>query len=168
MKLPLILKGHNIFIDGENLHGLVGDIERPKITQKMEEYRAGGMIAPVSIFHGLEKLSMSVTIGGIGADVLKLMGGKIDSKPIRFSGNAERDDEVGFVRVVGEGAGRITEADQGTDSQGENGESKFNIELVRYKETVGGVVVIDIDVLQNKYIVSGVDIYKGFNKGLGL
>ena len=75
---------------------------------------------------------------------------------------------MGFVRVVGEGAGRITEADQGTDSQGENGESKFNIELVRYKEIVGGVVVIDIDVLQNKYIVSGVDIYKGFNKGLGL
>ena len=168
MKLPLILKGQNIFIDGESLHGLVGDIERPKITQKMEEYRAGGMIAPVSIFHGLEKLSMSVTIGGIGADVLKMMGGKIDSKPIRFSGNAERDDEVGFVRVVGEATGRITEVDQGTDTQGENGETKFNIELVRYKEIVGGVVVIDIDVLQNKYIVGGVDMYKDFNKGLGL
>ena len=83
-------------------------------------------------------------------------------------GNAERDDEVGFVRVVGEASGRITEADQGTDTQGENGETKFNIELVRYKEIVGGVVMIDIDVLQNKYLVGGVDMYKDFNKGLGL
>ena len=70
--------------------------------------------------------------------------------------------------LVGEATGRITEVDQGTDTQGENGETKFNIELVRYKETVGGVVVIDIDVLQNKYIVGGVDMYKDFNKGLGL
>lgn len=168
MKLPLILKGQNIFIDGENLHGLVGDIERPKITQKMEEYRAAGMIAPVSIFHGLEKLSMSITIGGYGSDVLKMMGGKIDGKAIRYSGSAEREDEVGYVRVVGEGSGRITEADPGTDSQGDNGETKFNIELIRYKEIVGGVVVIDIDVLQNKYIVNGTDMYKDFNKGLGL
>ena len=168
MGLPRKLKNFNLFQNGVSFMGMVPEVTLPKLSRKMEEYRAGGMIAPVSIFHGLEKLSMSVTIGGIGADVLKMMGGKIDSKPIRFSGNAERDDEVGFVRVVGEATGRITEVDQGTDTQGENGETKFNIELVRYKETVGGVVVIDIDVLQNKYIVGGVDMYKDFNKGLGL
>ena len=168
MDLPRKLKNFNLFQNGVSFMGMVPEVTLPKLSRKMEEYRAGGMIGSVSIFHGLEKLSMSVTIGGIGADVLKLMGGKIDSKPIRFSGNAERDDEVGFVRVVGEATGRITEVDQGTDTQGENGETKFNIELVRYKETVGGVVVIDIDVLQNKYIVGGVDMYKDFNKGLGL
>ena len=42
MKLPLILKGHNIFIDGENLHGLVGDIERPKAAPEPER----AVIAP--------------------------------------------------------------------------------------------------------------------------
>ena len=168
MKLPLILKGQNIFIDGESLHGLVGDIERPKITQKMEDYQGGGMIGAVEVFHGIEKLSMGVTVGGYGAEVLKLMGGKIDGRMIRFSGPAEREDEVGHVRITGEGAGRITEADPGTDSQGENGETKFTIALVRYTEKVDGAVIFDIDVMQNKYIVNGVDMYKEFNKGLGL
>ena len=76
----------------------------------------------------------------------------------------------GFGRFTQRYADGVTQsvAKQGTDTQGENGETKFNIELVRYKETVGGVVVIDIDVLQNKYIVGGVDMYKDFNKGLGL
>lgn len=164
--LPHVFKGHNIFIGGVDLRGVVGDIERPKVTMKMEEYRSGGMLGPVSINQGFEKLTAAVTLAGYGVDVLKQMASTIDGTVLRFSGATQKDDETGFKKVSGEMVGRITEADPGSNTQGENGETKFNAELVSYGEYLDGKEVFFIDVMQNIFRVDGVDRYQGFNQSL--
>ena len=165
-QLPRLFKGHNIFIDGFDLRGQIGDIERPKIALKMEEYRSGGMFGTVKVAQGLEALEMTVTVSGYAAEVLRMFGGTIDSKVIRFVGSVEKDDEVGHKKVEGQGAGRITEIDQGSNSAGENGEIKFKIDLVRYSESLDGKENLYVDVLQNILRVNGTDLYQGFNEAL--
>ena len=165
-QLPRLFKGHNIFIEGYDLRGQIGDVERPKIALKMEEYRSGGMFGTAKVVQGLEVLEMTVTVSGYAAEVLRQFGGTIDSKVIRFAGAVEKDDETGFKKVSGEAAGRITEIDQGSNSAGENGEIKFKIDLVRYSESLDGKEILYVDVLQNKLRVNGTDLYQGFGEAL--
>ena len=165
-QLPRLFKGHNIFIEGYELRGQIGDVERPKIALKMEEYRSGGMFGTAKVVQGLEVLEMTVTVSGYAAEVLRQFGGTIDSKVIRFAGAVEKDDETGFKKVSGEAAGRITEIDQGSNSAGENGEIKFKIDLVRYSESLDGKEILYADVLQNKLRVDGKDLYQGFGAAL--
>lgn len=165
-ELPRVFKGHNIFIDGYDLRGVIGDIERPKITMKTEEFRSGGMFGSVSINQGLEKLSAAITIAGYAETILRRIASTIDGTVFRFSGATQSDDEVGYRKVSGEMIGRITESDPGSNTQGENGESKFNIELIQYAEYVDGKEVFYIDLLQNIFRVDGVDRYQGFNQAL--
>ena len=165
-QLPRLFKGHNIFIEGYDLRGQIGDVERPKIALKMEEYRSGGMFGTAKVVQGLEALEMTVTVSGYAAEVLRQFGGTIDSKVIRFAGAVEKDDETGFKKVSGEAAGRITEIDQGSNSAGENGEIKFKIDLVRYSETLDGKENLYVDVLQNILRVNGTDLYQGFGAAL--
>ena len=165
-QLPRLFKGHNIFIEGYDLRGQIGDVERPKIALKMEEYRSGGMFGTAKVVQGLEALEMTVTVSGYAAEVLRQFGGTIDSKVIRFAGAVEKDDETGLKKVSGEAAGRITEIDQGSNSAGENGEIKFKIDLVRYSETLDGKEILYADVLQNKLRVDGKDLYQGFGATL--
>ena len=42
--LPKILKNFSAFVDGRGYAGRVDEITLPKLTIKMEEYRAGGMM----------------------------------------------------------------------------------------------------------------------------
>ena len=165
-QLPRLFKGHNIFIEGYDLRGQIGDVERPKIALKMEEYRSGGMFGTAKVVQGLEAFEMTVNVSGYAAEVLRQFGGTIDSKVIRFAGAVEKDDETGFKKVSGEAAGRITEIDQGSNSAGENGEIKFKIDLVRYSESLDGKEILYADVLQNKLRVDGKDLYQGFGAAL--
>ena len=165
-QLPRLFKGHNIFVDGYDLRGQIGDVERPKIALKMEEYRSGGMFGTAKVVQGLEALEMTITTSGYAAEVLRQFGGVIDGKVIRFVGAVEKDDEVGFKKVSCEAAGRITEIDQGSNSAGENGEIKFKIDLVRYSESLDGKEILYVDVLQNKLRVNGTDLYQGFGEAL--
>ena len=165
-QLPRLFKGHNIFIEGYDLRGQIGDVERPKIALKMEEYRSGGMFGTAKVVQGLEALEMTITTSGYAAEVLRQFGGVMDGKVIRFVGAVEKDDEVGFKKVSCEAAGRITEIDQGSNSAGENGEIKFKIDLVRYSESLDGKEILYVDVLQNKLRVNGTDLYQGFGEAL--
>ena len=51
MGMPNVLKHFATFIDGTSYVGEVQEITPPKLTRKMEEFRAGGMRLPVDIDH---------------------------------------------------------------------------------------------------------------------
>lgn len=56
MALPSKLKNLNLFNDGLSYIGLVTEFKLPTLTRKMEEYRAGGMVGPVDVDLGQEKI----------------------------------------------------------------------------------------------------------------
>ena len=54
--IPKILKNFNLFIDGRGYAGKCDEVNPPKLNIKSEEYRAGGLDAPIPIDMGMEKL----------------------------------------------------------------------------------------------------------------
>ena len=60
--IPKILKNFNLFIDGRGYVGKCEEVNPPKLSIKSEEYKAGGMDAPIAIDMGMEKLEASFTL----------------------------------------------------------------------------------------------------------
>ena len=168
MKLPLKLKGFNLFFEGLNMYGMVADVTRPKVTIKTEDYRAGGMLTDVKIEQGLEALELEITAGGYTAELLREMGGTIGGKTLRYQGALQQDDSGEFAELVGEARGRLIEADAGSDKAGEGGEHKFKMALTYWRETLDGKELAEIDMLGNKVVFNGVDQKAGLRRALGL
>ncbi|MGL5815345.1 MAG: phage major tail tube protein [Aeromonas sp.] len=171
MALPKKLKHLNVFLDGGNWLGVAEDFTPPKLSQKFEAYRGGGMIGAANIHMGLEDgaLDTSFTFGGLEADLVKRMGTpKIDGVSLRFAGSVQRDDTSEVVAVEIVQRGRFKELDRGTLKSGDNSQSKVSMVNTYYKETMNGLDLVEIDLLNMVWIVDGVDLMAEHRKAIGL
>ncbi|MGL4869980.1 MAG: phage major tail tube protein [Aeromonas veronii] len=171
MALPRKLKHLNLFMDGGNWIGVSEDYTPAKLSQKFEAYRGGGMMGAANIHMGLDDsaLDTSFTFGGVEADLVKRMGvAKIDGVALRFAGSFQRDDTGEVVPVEIVQRGRFKELDRGTFKSGDNSQSKISMVNTYYKETMNGVVLCEIDLINMIWIVDGVDLMAEHRKAIGL
>lgn len=146
--LPRKLKNMNMFVDGQSFLGEVATVTLPTLTRKTEEFRGGGMNAPVDVDMGMEKLELEWGGGGWMPDIIGKMGNpKISGSLIRFMGAVQRDDtgQVSAVEVVTRG--RFNEIGRGESKPGEDTEQTHKTGLTFYAEYWNGVELVYIDVL---------------------
>mgnify|MGYP002794250279 FL=1 len=160
MALPHKLKNMNMFFNGDNWQGKAEEITLPKLTRKLEAYRAGGMNGAAHVDLGLEDdaLGMEMTLGGMEAQLYKQWGiAEIDGVPLRFAGAYQRDDtgEVTACEVLVRG--RLSEIDPGSAKQGDNTQVKFSFKPTYYRLVWNGADLIEIDVVNMVEKVDGVD-----------
>lgn len=169
MALPRKLKNMNLFNDGVSYMGQVTEVALPKLKRKMEDFRAGGMNAPMKTDHGMEGLEMQWKCGGLMEQVLKQFGAvSHDAVLLRFAGAYQRDDTgaVDAVQIVVRG--RHEEIDAGSAKPGDNTEFSVTSTLTYYKLTINNVDVIEIDVLNMIEKVNGVDRLAEQRRALGI
>lgn len=169
MALPRILKHFNVFADGVTHAGEVEEIDLPKLTRKLEEYRAGGMNGPIEIDLGNDKLEMETTYGGPMREILKQYGTTtVDGAMVRFAGAYQREDsgEVEAVEIVVRG--RHTELTFGKAKAGSKDPFKVKSSLSYYKLTVNGEVWIELDHVNFIETVFGVDRLAEQRRAIGL
>lgn len=169
MAMPRKLKNFNLFHDGQNFIGLIPEATLPKLSRKMEEYRAGGMDGPVDADMGGELLTLDFTTGGIVAEALrKFAATSATAVPLRLAGAYQRDDtgEVDAVEVIVRG--RYKEIDFGTSKPGDTTAHKYTVTCVYYRLDINGRTEIEIDQLAMIYIVDGVDILADQRRALGV
>lgn len=167
--LPALLKYMNLFADGNSLLGELEEVGLPKVARKTEDYQGGGMLGPVAIDMGLEKLEMDLTCAGWLKDAVVQFGQtKAGGAMWRFAGAYERDDtgEVMAVEIIARG--RFNELDRGKAKIGSKSESKMKAALTYYKETVDGVEQLEIDMQNFIYKIRGVDMLEKHRKAIGL
>lgn len=147
-KIPRKLKFFSLFIEGQGYAGRVEELTLPKLSRKMEEFRAGGMNAPVEIDMGMEKLEAEFTLAEYNEDVLKLWGVKNNAQlGLRFKGSIEADDGTGTVTPIEVVLrGRWREVDMGNWKGGDSATLKVSVAASYYKYSSKGQDVIEIDV----------------------
>jgi P2 family phage contractile tail tube protein len=163
-----ILKNMNLFVDGRGQAGNIEEITLPKLTSKTEEFRNGGMDAPVEVEMGMEKLEMDFTLTRFDKEILKLYGlssGNIKPLTIRGSLSSEDGTETGVIINL---RGMIKEVDGGSWKPGDKATLKLSVALRYYKLTVGGEVIHEIDVPNMIRIIGGVDQLATQRANLGL
>lgn len=161
-----ILKNFNLYVDGRGYAGNVDEMTLPNLAIVGEDYRAGGMDAPVEVDMGMEKLESTFVLSKFDADIDRLF-----SSPgfiaLTFRGAVESLDAT--VRpVVVKMSGKIHGIETGTATPGTKATKTYRVPLVRYSYTLDGVAVHDIDVLNMKRIIGGVDRLAEQRRAIGL
>lgn len=158
MAMPRKLKNLNLFNDGNTYIGQIAEVTLPKLTRKMEDWRGGGMNAPIKIDQGMEGVELEAVCGGLMRDVFEQFGiPRHDGVMLRFAGAYQRDDtgQVDAVEVVVRG--RHEEIEAGKAKAGDDTEFKFKTVASYYKLSVAGATLIEIDIPNFVEVVGGVD-----------
>lgn len=167
--LPNKLKLMEIFLAGQPLGKKAKNISLPKLTRKLEEWRGGGMIGPVSVDLGMEALSLEFTTGGAEVEMIKQFGAKtVDSVQLRFAGAYQCDDtgETNAVEVIVRG--RFGEIDFGSQESGALSETKVTMQCAYIKYTLNGRTLLEVDPLNAIEIINGVDMLDQARAALGM
>lgn len=163
-----ILKNINLFVDGRGYAGQVESVTLPTLSLQTEDFRAGGMDAPLKVTMGMEAIDLSFALRAYDADVLALFGmSEGATVPLTLRGALESWD--GTVKpVVINARGKITSMDPGTWTPGDLPSLTVETNLSYFKQSINGKVIHEIDVVNMVRIINGVDTLAAIRSALGM
>lgn len=158
MSLPQILQRFNTFIDGDTFIGETESVELPKLGRVMEAFRAGGMGGPIDLDMGNEAIEATITMAGV---VRRALSGyaqpRADGTQLRFVGAYRSGSTAAPQAVEAVLRGRYKEVELGAQKAGDKGEHKIKFTATYYKLVIDGQTMIEIDLINGKTVVDGVD-----------
>lgn len=163
-----IRKNLNLFVDGRGYAGQVEEFNAPKLALVTEEFRGGGMDAPIELTMGMEKLECDFSLVSYDADVLNLFG-VAEGNLVPFVAREALESFDGTVTpVVHTMRGKIKEIDPGTSKAGDKPTLKVAMALTYYKLQHGDATVLEVDVENMVRVVNGTDALASTRAALGL
>lgn len=166
--VPETLNNMALYVDGRGFAGRAPELSPPKLKIKTEDYRAGGMDAPVKVDQGMEPLQASFSMGSVERDVLKFFGladGNAFNATFRGAFRDTRGKVKSAALIM---RGMLSEYDPGSWKPGSVSELKYTAELTYYKAEIDGSVICEIDVLNMIRVIDGVDQLADVRKALGM
>lgn len=169
--LPKILKNFNAFVDGKGFAGRIEEIQLPKLSLKTEEFRAGGMDAPVDVDLGMEKLEAELTFAEYDHELFRLFGITESSgnNGIAFTlrGGMQGSGTTAESVVVNL-RGMIKNLEPSSWKAGEKSTLKCSISANYYKLTIDNRELIEIDIENMIRKIDGVDQMTSMRSAIGI
>jgi hypothetical protein len=165
--IPKVLKGFNLFVDGQGYAGLVEDVTLPKLSLKRDDIYNGGMDAPIDLEMGMDKLECDFTLSEYSEAVIKQFGLR-DGAQVPLTMKGGLDNETGITPVVVTLKGAWKDLDMGNWKAGDKPTLKASVSLRYYKLTIGGNDVVEVDVENMVRSIDGVDQLAPLRDAIGL
>ncbi|WP_430735374.1 phage major tail tube protein [Halodesulfovibrio aestuarii] len=163
-----VLRSANLSVDGQGFAGNIKEVKLPELALKLEQFRAGGMDAPVSLDKGMEELVVTFSTTKHCAETLSMFGvSKNGGVPLTARGSLESYDGT-ITPVLINMTGKVTKIAPGAWSEGGEVTTEYTVNLNYYKYTQDGKVLHEIDVMNMKRIINGVDQLAEHRANLGL
>ncbi len=163
-----IRKNMNLFVDGIGFAGKVEEINPPKLAVKMEEFRAGGMDAPIEVDMGMEKLEMDFSIPSMDQSLIGLFGLAPGSE-VSVSIRGAIEDNAGSVKAEEhKGTGLVKSIEPGGMKAGEKPSIKVAMSLKFYSLTIDGNELLYIDVENMIRRINGQDRLEAIRAAIGI
>lgn len=163
-----ILKYLNLTVDGRGYAGKIEEYNAPDLTLTTEDFRAGGMDAPIDIEMGMEKLTCSFVLTSYDADVLALWGVK-KGGGVQFTARGSLESLDGSNKaVIHNMTGTVLSVARGTWGSGNKPSLTITLTLTFYRETHDGRVLHEIDVPNMIRVVDGTDQLAEHRANIGL
>ena len=167
--LPRTLRNFSMFLDGVGFAGKVTELTLPVLGIQTEEYRAGGLDAPIAIDMGMEALTCSFTLAEYDTDMLKMFG-LYDQNAVQLTarGALQRNGDTDAVAVICNLTGSITNFDPGAFEAGAITEANFEMAVRSYKLEIASETLIEIDVENMKRIINNTDQLESLRTAMGI
>lgn len=161
----------NVYMNGTSLLGKVEEFEPPKITHKMAEHKALGLIGTPEYFAGIDKMEARLKWSSLYADSLGIAADPTKAVNLMLRGNLETQTsqgKTGEVPAVVYMTAMFKDFPTGNFKQHENSEYESMATVTYVKMEVDSQPVLEIDILANIYKVNGVDILAKYKANLGI
>ena len=155
--MPRKLSHFNVFLDaGLAFFGRCEEVTLPKITMETQDYRSGGMDAPLVIDRGLQKLEASIVMATYEEGVMERFGMRMDGPVSLVVRGALTVKSVSTPMSVAM-RGTITELDFGTWKGGEDTNLTFSMVCSYYRVDMNEITKIEIDIPNMVRNIGGID-----------
>lgn len=145
-----ILRNCTVFADRVSKLGQAKEITLPVPTEKLEELRNAGMVMPIDIPMGYEKMEAGFKLTAFDPQVITLFGLAVGVEKEFMATGALAHEDGTVVNATAYIRGRLTKNDHGSWKPGEAGENDFSISLRYYRLEVDGRVLIEADPFEVK------------------
>ena len=139
-----ILRNCTIFADRVSKIGQASEITLPVPTEKVEELRNAGMVMPIDIPMGYEKMEAGFKLSGFDPQVIVLFGLEIGAEREFMVTGALAHEDGTVVNATAYIRGRLIKNDHGGWKPGDMAENDFSITLRYYKLEVEGSTLIEM------------------------
>lgn len=165
---PKIVRNFNLYVDGVNYAGRVAEVTLPKLAIKTEEFRGGGMDAPIEVDMGMEKIEVAFTIAEHDPRLYRQFG-LVDGNSVALTlRGALQDDAEQAVPMVISLRGMYREIDGGAFKAGEMGEIKVTVTCRYYRLRIGDRDLVELDIENMRRVIDGIDQMASIREALGL
>lgn len=173
MQVPHILKNYNLFINGIGFAGRVKEVTLPVLEIATEEFKAAGMVMPMDLDMGMQKLTCSMVLNEYNPEALRLFGlGVGSTASVTLKGvldNENGQDAANQVKKIEVKLnGMWTSIDMGTWIVGESQSLTLSMSATYYKVSIANEDLIEIDVLNMVRKIGDNDVYEGSREILGI
>lgn len=163
-----ILKNFNLFVDGRGYAGQIGEYTPPNPSIATEEFRAGGMDAPIELDMGQELMETSFQLRAYDADVLAWWG-VAPGNTLQLTARGALESHDGTVKpVVHNLRGMIKAPDRGTWSPGQTATLGITMSIEYFKESINDTLICEIDVKNMIRNVGGNDRLAEIRAAIGI
>ncbi len=139
-----ILRNCTFFADRVSKIGQASEMALPVPAEKVEELRNAGMVMPIDIPMGYEKMEAGVKLSGFDPQMIVLFGLEIGAEREYMATGALGHEDGTVVNATAYIRGRLIKNDHGTWKPGEMSENDFSITCRYYKLEVEGRSLIEM------------------------
>jgi len=152
--IPKTLRNFNAFIDGIGWAGLVEEGTPPKIAIAVLEHKAGGMAAPIDLDSGMvEKMECEMSFAEFNPALFTQLG----NSDATFTLRGAQSDGTVTQGVVYQMRGLVKTNEPSSWKPGEKGTLKVMMTCSFLRLTIDGSDVVEIDAINMRRVIGGVD-----------
>lgn len=163
--VPEKINEYNAYLDGEKMVGVVPDVDLPEIGMKASEVEGAGMLGVLDspTIGQFESMEQEVKFNVLYSDAINMLN-PLTAVNLTFRAAQQVYDKTGGyafkgLRIVEQG--RVKKFKPGKLKRTEGMEATITMELTYILVEVDGTVMLEIDKLNQKYIVNGQDMLAG-------
>lgn len=163
--VPEKINEYNAYLDGEKMIGVVPDVDLPEIGMKASEVEGAGMLGVLDspAIGQFESMEQEVKFNVLYSSAIHMLS-PLTAVNLTFRAAQQVYDKTGGyafkgLRIVEQG--RVKKFKPGKLKRAEGMEATITMELTYILVEVDGTVMLEIDKLNQKYIVNGEDMLAG-------
>lgn len=165
MKIPQVVNRYNLYRKGTKLVGLTGEVELPAVTMVTDTLEGAGTGGNMDIpVIGLtENIDIQIPFMSLTKDLFSLANpGEAEDLTLRgaIQGTDPATGKISYTSIAISMRGTVKEITPGTVKSGGRMESSVTMTLSYYKIALDGETVLEIDKLNNVFVVNGDDVLK--------
>ncbi len=165
MKIPQVVNRYNLYRKGTKLVGLTGEVELPAVTMVTDTLEGAGTGGNMDIpVIGLtENIDIQIPFMSLTKDLFSLANpGEAEDLTLRgaIQGTDPATGKISYTSIAISMRGTVKEITPGTVKSGGKMESSVTMTLSYYKIALDGETVLEIDKLNNVFVVNGDDVLK--------